>query len=113
MSQCAVSQLSQSGSFFVRPTGRLVVIDLNARATASYVLGCLRGHFYERRRSTDALVQTIAGCRSLGEFQGHFEQELCDGKLIVSAWAPHIAGGLSLSTIVMAAQGMKLTASPS
>lgn len=54
-------------------TGRHMAIDLNVRATPSYTLGCLKGHFHERQELTDALIQNIVGHHGLGEFRSIFK----------------------------------------
>ncbi|MCJ1278043.1 hypothetical protein MMC21_005857 [Puttea exsequens] len=68
--------------------GNQYVVDLNVRLTGDYMMGPLRGHFFERRGLGFSYLITplvVLGNRDL--FEEKFAQELVDGRIVIVGWA--------------------------
>ncbi|ORY13601.1 hypothetical protein BCR34DRAFT_561786 [Clohesyomyces aquaticus] len=68
--------------------GNQYVVDLNVRLTGDYMMGPLRGHFYERRGLRYSYLITplaVLGNRDL--FEERFRDELVDGRMIIVGWS--------------------------
>lgn len=73
--------------------GQPVIVDLNPRVTASYQLSLLRGHFYDRRGLSEAVLFYPLGLKCTREvFDDIFRAEITAGRVIVCGWCEGRAG---------------------
>ena len=64
------------------------VVDLNVRLPGDYMMGPLRGHFWERRSLRFSyLITPLVVLGTADEFEEKFEQELVDGRMIIVGWS--------------------------
>jgi hypothetical protein len=82
--------------------GRQVVVDLNVRITSSMILGPLKGHFWERRRLSDArLIPEVKTRLSRKEFGDRLKDHIASGRVIVPAWFIDIDTGVSWVSVIV------------
>lgn len=68
--------------------GNQYVVDLNVRLTGDYMMGPLKGHFYERRGLRFSyLITPLVVLGNRDQFEEKFWQELMDGRVIIVGWA--------------------------
>lgn len=75
------------GDIMTDSEGNQYVVDLNVRITGDYMMGALKGHFFERRGLAYSYVITplvLLTCRD--EFEENFRQEFQEGRLIIIGW---------------------------
>ncbi|KAI4170272.1 MAG: hypothetical protein LQ346_008879 [Caloplaca aetnensis] len=69
-------------------TGKQKIVDLNVRLTGDYMMGPLRGHFYDRRGlGFSYLITPLVILGDRNQFEAKFARELMDGHIIVVGWA--------------------------
>ena len=76
------------GDIMTDSDGKQCVIDLNVRLTGDYMMGPMRGHFFERRGlGFSYLITPLVVLGNRDQFEERFAQELLDGRIIVVGWA--------------------------
>ncbi|KAI4088773.1 MAG: hypothetical protein LQ344_005826 [Seirophora lacunosa] len=64
------------------------IVDLNVRLTGDYMMGPLRGHFFDRRGLGFAyLITPLVILGDKDQFEEIFARELMDGRIVVLGWA--------------------------
>ncbi|KAL8764118.1 MAG: hypothetical protein Q9184_000260 [Pyrenodesmia sp. 2 TL-2023] len=64
------------------------IVDLNVRLTGDYMMGPLRGHFFDRRGlGFSYLITPLVILGDRDQFEEKFARELVDGHIIVVGWA--------------------------
>lgn len=84
-------------------TGKQMVIDLNVRVTGTFHLGPLKGHFTSRGLVEAAMTTGDFFC-SRDVLEGHFQDEIEKGSLIVSGWVHDDAKRNSHAAITVGAR---------
>ncbi len=76
------------GDIMTNSDGNQYVVDLNVRLTGDYMMGPLRGHFFERRGlGFSYLITPLVVLGNRDQFEEKFTQELLDGRIIIVGWA--------------------------
>lgn len=84
--------------------GRQLIIDINARLTGSYNLGCLKGHFVRRGLFEAVMLYPLHLPCTRDGFERAFEKELQYGSMVISAWSHDAQGKSSLAAVTRAAE---------
>ncbi len=90
----------------IGPNNEHFVVDLNARLTASHLLGFMKGHFSVDRGLNDAAILVPIVDISLREFKRKFSKELDEGRIVIAGWSHGPEGKLNVTAIVVAAEDM-------
>jgi hypothetical protein len=88
-------------------TGKLFIVDLNARPCASHVVGLLRGHFQKRGLQWACLREMVKVPFTRKEFVEVMKQELMDGKVVIVSWHEEKKDGGSWGSFVVGAEDQK------
>lgn len=68
--------------------GNQYVVDLNVRLTGDYLMGPLRGHFFERRGlGFSYLITPLVVLGNRDQFEEKFLPELVNGRIVIVGWA--------------------------
>lgn len=78
--------------------GKQYVVDLNARITGTYQLGCLSGYFTQRGFETATLMSGYFPCPRT-TFEEDFRREIQDCSLVITGWAHDDSMQLSYGSI--------------
>lgn len=83
---------------------RFKIVDLNVRSSGSILLGFLKGHFSCRRQLHDASSFAMTMRMSRESFIKLFEDDVQQGRIIITSWYEDSRSGVSYGGVVVGAR---------
>lgn len=85
-------------------SARLRIVDLNVRVAGSMLLGLLKGHFSGKRKLQEASSFSMTVRMSRESFIRVFEDNIQQGKMIITSWYEDLDSGMSYGSLVIGAR---------